>query len=102
MLLHRTTVSIWALMAATPLMAQVVELQEINVSGETEEACFGKGVSRDPRTVFKTGTTIQEMLRSVNMVTALQVFILGSTPRLMETSKAQGRASKVAANAREI
>ena len=73
MLLHRTTVSIWALMAATPLMAQVVDLQEINVSGATEEAYFGESVALDTGTVSKTGDSLLETPRSVSVITAQQM-----------------------------
>jgi iron complex outermembrane receptor protein len=73
MLLRRTTVSILALMAATPAIAQVVELQEINVSGETEEAFFGTSVSLQSGTVAKTGDAIVATPRSVDVITAQQI-----------------------------
>ena len=73
MFLHRTTVSLWALMAATPAISQVVALEEILVSGGSADAYFGESVALDTGTTSKTGDAIVETPRSVAVITAQQI-----------------------------
>ncbi|GLO69385.1 ferrichrome receptor FiuA [Phaeobacter inhibens] len=73
MILRRTAVSTFALLASVPAMAEVVELEPIIVTQETGDAFFGKSVSLDTGTVAKTGDAIVETPRSVTVVTAQEL-----------------------------
>lgn len=73
MILRRTAVSTFALLASVPAMADVVELEPIIVTQETGDAFFGKSVSLDTGTVAKTGDAIAETPRSVTVVTAQEL-----------------------------
>ncbi|MHA7827186.1 MAG: TonB-dependent siderophore receptor [Roseovarius sp.] len=73
MRLRRTAISLCALVAAMPAMAQDIQLDPIMVEGEGEDGFFGPSVSLDTGTVVKTGTDIVETPRAVNVVTAQQI-----------------------------
>ena len=73
MLLRRSTVSLCALMAALPAVAQDIQLEDINVKATNNEGFFGEVVSLETGTVAKTGDAVVETPRSVSVITAEQI-----------------------------
>lgn len=73
MRLQRTAISLCALLAAMPALAQDIELDAIMVEGDGDGGFFGPSVSLDTGTIVKTGTEIVETPRAVNVVTEQQI-----------------------------
>lgn len=79
MALRTTAVSLCALMAALPAMAQVIDLQPIVVTGTDADGFFGESVALETGTVAKTGDAIIDTPRAVHVVTAQQLAERGAT-----------------------
>lgn len=73
MLLGRTAISVCALLAALPAMAQDIQLNPITIEDAAGEGFFGEPVALDTGSVMKTGETILETPRAVGVVTAEEI-----------------------------
>lgn len=74
MFFTRAAVSVCALVAAMPVLAQdIIELEQITIEGETTDEFFGEAVATGTGTLTKTGDAIAETPRSVSVVTEQQL-----------------------------
>ncbi|UWQ56158.1 TonB-dependent siderophore receptor [Leisingera caerulea] len=78
MILRRTAASACALLAAMPALAEVVELEQINVNQHSGEGFFGESISLETGAIAKTGDPIAETPRSVTIVTAQEIAARGA------------------------
>ncbi len=69
----RSGLSICALMAALPAVAQDMVLEPITVEDQSSEGLFGPSVATETRGITRFDTPIAETPRSVNVVTAQQI-----------------------------
>lgn len=73
MQLRRSAISIFALLAASPAVAQDIQLEPITVEDATGEGFFGEPVALETGSVMKTGQPILETPRSVSVVTSDEI-----------------------------
>lgn len=74
MFFQRAAVSVCALAAAMPLLAQdLIELEQITIEGDSADGYFGETVATGTGTITKTGDAIVETPRAVSVVTAQQL-----------------------------
>lgn len=74
MFFTRAAVSVCALVAAMPALAQdIIELQQITIEGQTADGFFGETVETGTGTIAKTGDPIVETPRAVSVVTEQQL-----------------------------
>lgn len=74
MFFKRAAVSVCALVAAMPGLAQgTIELEQITIEGEATDGFFGEAVATGTGTITKTGDAIAETPRSVSVVTEQQL-----------------------------
>ncbi|GAB4548737.1 MAG: TonB-dependent siderophore receptor [Ruegeria sp.] len=74
MFFTRAAVSVCALVAAMPALAQeIIELEQITIEGQTSDGFFGESVETNSGTIMKTGDPIAETPRSVSVVTEQQI-----------------------------
>ncbi|WP_026757642.1 TonB-dependent siderophore receptor [Sediminimonas qiaohouensis] len=74
MFFTRAAVSVCALVAAMPVLAQgTIELEQITIEGEATDGFFGEAVATSTGTITKTGDAIAETPRSVSVVTKQQL-----------------------------
>ena len=74
MFFTRAAVSVCALVAAMPTLAQeVIELEQITIEGQSTEGFFGESVATNSGTIMKTGDPIAETPRSVSVITEQQI-----------------------------
>ncbi len=72
MLLRRTAISVCALMAALPSVAQDIQLDAITIEGDFEDTFFGDAVAIDSN-VTKTGASIARTPRAISVVTEAEI-----------------------------
>ena len=74
MFFTRAAVSVCALVAAMPALAQeVIELEQITIEGQSSDGFFGETVATNSGTIMKTGDPIAETPRSVSVITEQQI-----------------------------
>lgn len=74
MFFKRAAVSVCALVAAMPALAQeVIELEQITIEGQSADGFFGEPVATNSGTIMKTGDPIAETPRSVSVITEQQI-----------------------------
>lgn len=74
MFFTRAAVSVCALVAAMPALAQeVIELEQITIEGQSSDGFFGESVATNSGTIMKTGDPIAETPRSVSVITEQQI-----------------------------
>ncbi|SLN67213.1 Ferrichrome-iron receptor precursor [Pseudoruegeria aquimaris] len=74
MFFTRAAVSVCALVAAMPALAQeIIELEQITIEGQTSDGFFGESVATNSGTIMKTGDPIAETPRSVSVFTEQQI-----------------------------
>lgn len=74
MFFTRAAVSVCALVAALPALAQeVIELEQITIEGQSSDGFFGESVATNSGTIMKTGDPIAETPRSVSVITEQQI-----------------------------
>ncbi|MFD2740948.1 TonB-dependent siderophore receptor [Sulfitobacter aestuarii] len=73
MLCMRSSLSVCALLAAVPALAQDIALDAITIEDQSERGLFGETVAFDSRGITRLDTPIAETPRAINVVTAQQM-----------------------------